>query len=239
MGLLNIPAPLWQGIDALLASFLPAWARLIFWAAFAATMTMSLYRLLSPQKRIGVAKREARAARAALNAYDGDMAGAMPLMRRQFATALRHVGLVLPASLLALLPLLSLLIWAETWYGHALPDPAQSPPVQLTPDGGFSAQWRAANGAASLRITRGNEPLTTIAYTAPVPVVHQHQWWNWLAGNPLGYLPDDSALQQVRVELPERHYIPWGPNWLGSWLALFIPVLFGVSLTIHRFFKIE
>ena len=109
MALFDLPAPLFATLDAGLATVLPAVARLAVWAALAGVGTLFLYKWLSPQGRIGEAKRAAREARRALNGFDGEFGDAGPLIRDQFVTAFRHLGLVVIPTLISILPLLALL----------------------------------------------------------------------------------------------------------------------------------
>ncbi|MDN5844539.1 MAG: hypothetical protein L0H54_13965 [Alcaligenaceae bacterium] len=240
-GLLNLLFPFFGAVDHAMATLLPAWSRLALWALVGAVVTMFLYRFLSPQKRIGRAKREARAARVALNRYDGDFAGVAPLMRRQFVTAFKHIGLVLPSTLICVLPLLSLLLWLETSYGHTYPPAGQAPEIQVTP-AGFQARWDAPQGqagVAEIAVLGEGKVVARVQLPAPVTGVARHQWWNWLAANPAGYLPDDGPIQRVHIALPSGQYLPWGPDWARSWLMVFIPVMFVVSLSLFRIAKIE
>lgn len=238
MGLFDLPAPLFSAVDAAMATFIPATLRLAIWALIAAIGTMYLYKLLSPQTRIGAAKREAKAARKRLNEFDGDFADAGPLIRDQFVTAFKHVGLVVPGTLLAILPLLCLLVWAETYYGQALPEPGATPAITTVPDG-FPASWDDGQTPPHLRVGEAAQPIADITLSAPVGIVTKQPWWHWLAANPIGYLPDNAPLEQVRIALPERHYLPFGPDWMRNWLAIFIPVMFIVSLAIYKWAKIE
>ena len=238
MGFFDWPAPGFTALDQLMATALPDWLRLTIWAGVAAIGTMLLYKWLSPQSRIAEAKKNAREARQRLNAFDGDFADAGPLIRRQFATAFRHVGLVVPGTLLAILPLLSLLLWAETYYGHRLPPPDDPPTVRTVPEGA-ETRWNGAQQPAELSVFNGPTLVAAIDMTAPGGIVTKQPWWHWLAENPLGYLPDDAPVEQVWIALPERHVLPFGPDWLRSWLAVFMPVMFVVSLLMYRWANIQ
>ncbi len=81
MGLFDFPAPLFGAVEALLQPLPPA-ARLALWAAVAAGLSMWLYKLLSPQKKLAEAEAEALAARRELNAFDGEMDEAWPMISR-------------------------------------------------------------------------------------------------------------------------------------------------------------
>src|SRR5688500_20323135 len=82
MGLLDLPAPLFDFVDRSLLGALPPLARLILWAIAGAAVSLTLYRWLSPQRRIAAAKAAALDARRRLNAHDGDLESALPLMRQ-------------------------------------------------------------------------------------------------------------------------------------------------------------
>ncbi|MES1929533.1 hypothetical protein SADO_09764 [Salinisphaera dokdonensis CL-ES53] len=238
MGLFDLPAPLFDLIDAAMANVLPAAARLAIWATVGALLTMFLYKALSPQSRIGTAKREAKDARRQLNEFDGDFADAGPLIKAQFVSAFRHVGLVVPGTLLAILPLLALLLWAETNYGRTLPADGQPPVIQTVPEG-VQTDWQSDVAPAHLLVSDDGGAIADIEMSAPVGIVTKQPWWHWLAENPLGYLPDDAPVDQVHIELPTLEVIPFGPSWMRSWLFVFIPVMFIVSLLIYKWAKIE
>ncbi|GAB3679108.1 hypothetical protein [Salinisphaera aquimarina] len=238
MGLFDLPAPLFTFIDNVMASVLPATLRLVVWAVVGAVGTMLLYKVLSPQARIGRAKKDAKAARRRLNEFDGDFADAGPLIRDQFVSAFRQLGLVVPGTIIAILPLLCLLVWAETWYGANLPEPGQAPTITTQPTG-FDTSWDDAQQPTHLRVGRDGNNIADIVMRAPVGIVTKKPWWHWLAANPIGYLPDNAPLQQVRIELPEPHYLPFGPGWMRSWLAIFIPIMFVISLILYKWLRIE
>lgn len=248
MGLLDLPDPIFSAIDGGLESFLPATFRLVIWAAIAGIGTLFLYRLVSPQGKIGTAKREARAARKRLNEFDGEFSDAGPLIRAQFVSAFKHLGLVFLPTLVSILPLLALLTWLESYYAHALPAEGATPSVQVTPDSEgaqYASRWIQQDDAPHVivsgsRDSRDNDSeLANVAMTAPIPVIEQRQWWNWLAGNPLGYLPADSGIERIAFELPEPEYLPFGPGWMRHWLAVFFPIMTIVSLITYRWAKIE
>lgn len=241
-GLLNLPAPLFGWIDSLMATILPPTARLVVWALIGAVVSMWLYYVLTPQARIGEAKQAAAEARQRLNAFDGEFADAGPLIRAQFTTAFKHIGLLLPGTILASLPVLCLLIWMETAYGHTYPPPGGNPAITATP-ASATAQWVAADDEGdppTLRVQDANgQVVARIEMDAPVPVIHKRQWWNWLIGNPIGYLPDPAPVQRVHIDLPSPHYLPFGPGWVRSWATLFLAVLMITSVLIHRFSRIK
>ncbi|EPC00332.1 hypothetical protein L861_07490 [Litchfieldella anticariensis FP35 = DSM 16096] len=238
MGLLDLPAPLFAWLDQIMAMGLPGAIRLMVWAAIGGAVTLLLYRLLSPQAKIGRAKRAAREARQRLNEFDGELTDAGPLIRHQFVAAFKHIGLVVPSTLVAMLPLLALLVWLDTSYSHTYPSEGDTPKMVASP-GGLDIEWAIIDDKAHINILEDNRLRAEFTLSAPVPVIEQRHWWNWLVANPLGYLPQESGIERVEIDLPQSSYLPVGPDWMRSWMAIFFPVMLIVSLFIYRWARIE
>ena len=235
MGLLDLPAPLFDYVDRSLLGALPPLARLILWAIAGAAISLALYRLLSPQRRIAQAKAAALDARRRLNAHDGDLESALPLMRQSMKAALRHVALVFPAAIVASLPVLALLVWLDAAYGYQLPQDQQAPAVSVEPTT-YSGQWQP-NGSIEVRDQSGTE-VARLTLAQPITHIEKRQWWNTIIGNPAGYLPEQGPIESVSIALPERQYLPIGPDWLRSWVTVALTVLVIASLLIMRIARI-
>ena len=235
MGLFDLPAPFFDFVDRSLLGALPPLVRLILWAVAGAAVSLTLYRLLSPQRRIAAAKAAALDARRRLNAHDGDLESALPLMRQSMKAALRHVGLVFPAAIVASLPVLALLVWLDGAYGYQLPQNRQAPAVSVEPEV-YSGQWQP-NGSIEVRDQSGAE-VARLTLAQPITHIEKRQWWNVLIGNPAGYLPDQGPIERVTIALPERHYLPIGPDWLRSWVTVALTTLVIASLLIMRVARI-
>jgi len=240
MAALDILSPVFNVVDHAIAPALPAAVRLALWAAVLAIGTMLLYKVLSPQKKIGVAKRDAREARRTLNRFDGEFADAGPLIKNQFVTAFKHIGLVVPGTIIAILPLLCFLTWADNHFNYQMPVNGQPPAITTepanTPNAGIA--WQATNPPA-LTVTVDGQATDVYDLAVPVTVIAKFSSWNWVVGNPLGYLPDSSPIDVVHIDLPAREFISVGPSWMRHWLGVFIPVMFIVSLLMFKFAKIE
>ena len=237
MGLLDLPAPLFDLVDNRLQGILPPVVRLVLWAVVAAIASLAIYRWLSPQRRIAEIKAAALDARRRLNAHDGDFDTALPLMRRSIALSLRHVGLALPAVLVASLPVLALLVWLEGAYGYSFPI-GHAPTVTVEPQG-FTAAWRATESGGEIALTDGQgAEVAQLTVDKPITRVEKRQWWNVLIGNPAGYLPAEAPVDGVTIALPERQYLPVGPAWLRSWLVVALAALLITSLAFMRIARI-
>jgi hypothetical protein len=245
VGLLDLPAPLFAGLDTLLSGLAPPTLRLALWGVIAAALSMGAYWLLSPQTRIAQAKADALAARRALDAYDGELTAAWPLMGRVLRTALRQLGLVTSPAVLGSLPVLALLAWLSTTYGHSFPADGAVVPVRTTPQAGAAQVQRVQTDASAqaghevLVLDEAGNVVERFLLSAPVPAIHKRQWWNALIGNPLGYLPDSSRLEWIELGLPQREYLPLGPSWLRAWYVVFFGVLLAASIAIKVAARIE
>ncbi|MGD9742097.1 MAG: hypothetical protein AB7F08_01605 [Dongiaceae bacterium] len=243
MGLLDWPGGLFAWLDRQ-ADFLPPAFRLALWALFGAVLSMALYKAFSPQRRIAAAEAAARSARQALDRFEGEFVDAWPLMRRSLAAALHRLALVLPATLLASLPLFAMILWLSTSYGYEAPSPGQPVPVLVTPPQYEGELLTTPSGAAPLAQgrVRVKDPagvvVADIPLQKPVPSVEKHRWWHLLIGNPAGYLPAEGAIERIDLQLSPQQYLPLGPGWLRGWELPFFTVLLLGSIAIKKFARI-
>lgn len=238
MGLLDLPAPLFGWIDASLTD-VPTWLRLILWGALGGAASMWLYGVISPQERIARSKREQLEARRRLDGFDGELADAWPLIRRLLGLSLGHVGRVIGPALVAALPVVFLLVWVSTAYGHRFPiDDAPAVEVQPTT---LQGRWvEAADRTPRVAISNGRHgTVSEVAVAAPVPVIEKRQWWNVLIGNPAGYLDEAGPAERLRISLPRQQIIGAGPDWLRGWEVPFFAAVLVISLILKRALRIE
>jgi len=240
MGLLNLPHPLLDWLDGLLAGFLPPLVRLLLWSVLAALLAMELYRLLSPQKRLTAIKLQVRDAQRRLNAYDGPFDQAWPLIGRLLRLALHRVGLVLPATLAASLPLLMVIVWLDATYAYRFPEPREPVSVEV-PAPGFDGRLerQAAEPPRALVTDLDGGVVAEVMLNAPIPLLHKWSGWNLLLGNPAGYLPSDAPVDRVTLDLPRLEVLPLGPAWLRGWEPSFFVALFAFALLLKIVRRIE
>lgn len=237
MGILDLPGPLLQWADSLM-TILPTWMRLAAWGVVGGALSMWLYRLISPQQRIARSREEQLEVRRRLDAFDGELADAWPLIRRLLKLSITQVGRVLGPAVLASLPVLCLLVWMSTAYGHIYP--ADPPEVRVTPSS-LDARWIAA-GDDPPRILVTDPDRREVAdqpLAAPVRVIEKRSWWNVLIGNPAGYLDEKSPAQRLEISLPRQEIIPIGPWWMRGWEIPFFLSLIVASLALKRLLRIH
>jgi hypothetical protein len=248
LGLLDLPTPLLAWLDQALAGLLPPAGRIVVWGLVAAAVSMGLYAILSPQHRLRAVRERAAEARRALDRYEGSFAGARPLMGAMFATSLQQLALVLVPAVVASLPVLFLLVWLHGAFAYEVPAHAEAVDLRIEPQG-YEATVEKSDAAVSVVPEIEAPPSLVVhdgtgrvieerALTVPVTSLHKEQWWNALIGNPLGYLPEDSPLEWIELDLPRKEVLPVGPWWLRTWEFVFFTTLVAASLVIKLWFRL-
>lgn len=240
LGLFDLPAPLLQWLDDRLTAFIPVPVAIAIWAVVGAVVCLEIYRIVSPQKRIGEIKQQAKAAQQKLSGYDGEFEGAWPLMKNMLGLSFKRVGIVIPATLAAAYPILVLIVWLSNSYGHHFPLPDEQVAVDVASP--LKARWINSDDGEPPRVQAlqpEGQTVLDMPLTASVPVIHKRVWWNWLIANPAGYLPADAPVDEIRIELREREFFAAGPGWLRGWEAIFIPVLFIAALAYKSARRID
>lgn len=238
MGLLDLPAPALSALNDWLTGFLPTPMVIVLWAAAGAMLSMEIYRLLSPQRRIARMRQDLQAVKRRLDDFDGPFREAWRQICDMLSLALRRVALVVPATLVAMLPVLVLIVWADAQYGRTFPPPGENIDIRVTD--GFQGYWQDSGERPSAKVSDGSgAPVADVEVPRPVPVIHKKQWWNALIGNPAGYLPEDVPFERIDIALPRQEFIGFGPAWLRGWEPLFFLSIFMFALGLKTLRRIE
>lgn len=238
MGVFDLPAPGIAWADETFSNlFSSDGVRIALWGVIAAILSMGIYWLISPQRRIARIVDEERRLRQELW-KDNELTDGMGAVRRLLGLALARIGLVLGPVLVAALPVLCLMAWLQTHYAYALPPPGQSAAVQVEP--AAEGRWIEDGTVPRVEVLdAAGALLESLTLSEPVPVIHKRVWWNVLIGNPLGYLPEEGPLERIEIDLPSREYLSLGPSWLRGWEALFITTLLLASIAFKVVFRIK
>ena len=257
MGLLDLPGIIFDVVEVgLTALSMPAWLRILAWSVISGAAGMWLYRRYSPQSRIAEVRTQIAVAQNDLAKYDGEFNGLLPLIGRQFRLVFTQMRLTLGATLIAGLPILLMLPWLSNHYSNELPAPASTVTICMEPEatiallrpeavlqpsnrsaGCRNIVWPTVPDAITLRDDR--QDLLTLPLQHAVPIIHQKEWWNVLLGNPLGYLPEQSSIRSLHMDLPEQTIIPWGPGWVRGWEFCYFLGVLTVSLWLRWRWKLH
>ena len=243
-------------LDSAMSVVLNDVLRLLIWAIAGGVVSMGVYGLCSPQKKLADLERRAKEAQKALAAHEGDFAQARQLMGQSLGLSLKRLGLATAPALLAGLPMLVLIVWMSDVYSYQLPQPGDSVAIEVE-GGPVQAAWRPAS-AASFDADTGrwqidwpragqtvqlldaaNVEIMQLPPLAPCATVTQAGPWNLLFANPAGYIPDDATITAVRFHYPERQILGFGPSWVRSWMTTFLFAVTVAALVIKVVFKIR
>ncbi len=250
MGFFDILSPVFSWFDTVvLSTFLSPVLKLAFWGIIGSVVSMGLYVLLSSQEKLSKLKVEVATTRKALNDYDGEFSGAWKLISKSLKLSGRQIGLTLVPAVLASLPVLFLLVWLGTDYNYNLPAAGDTIEITISPtsesiqfnankteDGKWQFIW--TTNKEYIVDSKGNN-IIYFPLTKAIPILHKQQWWNSLFGNPIGYIPNNSPLEQIDIALPQNKYITIGPEWLHSAEIAFLLFVVICSLTIQFTFRIH
>lgn len=252
MSLVELPFPLLDAIDAALAIVLPVALRLVLWGGLAGAAAMALYAAVSDQAGIKAQKAAIAGLQGRLRAAQDDFALTMQLSRANLAASMRLLGKVTLPAVLTSLPPIFILVWVAETFASAVPAPGTALAVAFTPAAAAvstlpEAAWGGARervtwpAAGELAVADGQGPVWSIAADArrPPVVVHAPSWWNWLYGNPAGYLRPGSALEEIRFAQAPLDVLGFGPGWLRGWEGVFFASLVTASLTLKRLARID
>ncbi len=243
-------------IDGLLAVVLTDLLRVSLWGLLCGLLSMWLYAVISPQKRLLELREEAATLQKRLSAYEGALGGATKLIRQHLTVAFQRLGLALAPSLLAGLPVIVVILWLGDSYSVSLPKSGDWQPVDVAPldakitcipseairgselDGCWLVQWPSAGQVVGIYDGAGTQ-LMQLPPKKPHTNICQRDWYHSLMTRQLDCLPADTAVEEIRLDLPEREFIPYGPPWLRSWLFLFFAATTVTALFAKCAFRIS
>jgi hypothetical protein len=255
LGLLDLPAPILDWVDGILAAIpLPAVVRLLLYGGIAGWLSMLLYRHTSPQQRLTALRAELATVQSAVIAHDGDFGEMQRLIWRQLSLSLRQLGLTLAPALIGALPLLFSMPWISNHFELTEPAAGQStslcaypidaaktlhwPTSDVAEDGCWNVNWPQPSSSMSLS-DANHRDLLALPLPVPTAIVHKFHAFNWLVANPAGYLPDDAAVDTIRIDMPTRIFLPWGPTWMRGWELPFFFAVFAVSIALKWRWKLH
>jgi hypothetical protein len=252
-GLIDRLFPPLDALDQALSGVLPPLVRLVLYGAASGAITMVVYRLTSDQNGILALKERMRDLRGQLKVAADDFAQTMQLSRENLGVSMHLLFKSLWPALVSSLPVVVIIAWLAMSWSQPLPAAGTAVPLSYQPPtaglatepadalssspGGGMLRWPAAEAPAVLKDASG-AVYEGLGSKPPASVIHKRVWWNAILGNPAGYLPDNAAVEEVRLELPEREVLHAGPGWARGFELTYFAVVVAFSLVIKFIFKI-
>ena len=113
----------------------------------------------------------------------------------------------------------------------------RGPPPWISFSTGWLVAWPEESQSVLLAID--GESVLTLPLEQNIAVIHKQQWWNFLVANPLGYLPEDSTIEQITIDLPERQVLNFGSGWMRGWMFTFFVTFLLSSVGFKFVLRIE
>jgi len=258
MGLLDLPAPIFDAIDGVLAMVMSPVLRLVIWGIFAGWLSMMVYRLFSDQEKIGALKALQKNQQKDIAEFDGEFAELMPLIRHTLALGFRQLGFALGPALLATVPALFIIIWVASEFGYETPAAGSEVFLTVEPvtsdilwsstmeaiigentitENGWLINWPSKG--QSVTMSDDHQPLLVLPLEHGIPIIHKKRWWNLLMANPLGYLPKEGKTDVIHIDLPEAVIIGSGPGWMRGWMFSFFMAFLLSSIAFKLLLRLD
>lgn len=255
MGVLDYPAFLFSALDVAIQGILPGLARVVVWALLSAILSMGLYWVISPQERLAEVKRLSAQTQKILLDYDGDFSGLWPRIGRHLRHTSAAVGLTLGPAIVASLPILCVIIWLDNVYGYTSPKVKEPVTVRVYPvdvtvkwlprqtvkkqsRSVWSIQWPPPQRPIKLYDSQ-QRLLVKLPFKGSAAVLEKRYWWNRLIGNPIGYLPLATPVNQLTFDFRRQEILRIGPSWMRGWELSYFLALVIASIMIKLVFRIR
>lgn len=241
-------------IDSLLFSANADLLALAMWALVLSAISILIFKLISPQKKLSSNSKKITAIRADLlndKVKEELIWQEIALMLK--LSLLRVLFSIFP-TLLAALPIIFMFFSLEKYYGLGAVNPgteiavyfrSSSTSLRLNING---EEVRIKNGGLVKWPLKGNvrvllesrELIATFDSFDANPVLGLRRWWHVFMPMPgrNSYLSDNPQVSQVTFDLPMRELIDFGPSWIRVWFVWFFMWLFIFSLTFKKIFKV-
>ncbi len=253
----NAVFPAMNAVDAWLAGALPLIARVFLFGVVAGIAAMGIYAAASDQKAIPALKKNSRELRRKmLDPSIEEFSEFLKLAKENFLLTFKLLGKVMGPVFLAVLPVLVIASWLDTFHGYSLPQKSQTVTLTLVPvsadfqidppdlliehnDGVILIQPPSnSSGPVSFYISsqlvyEGN------VFTFPVPVLAKKKWWNFIFASEAGYLKPGSPIEEIHIHFPDKPVHNSLPGWASGWEWTFFISILIVSLPIKFIFKIH
>ena len=244
MSLFDLPAPAFNFLDHLMSMALPDIVRLILWAICATGLGIFLYR------RLAQANHQTSPTASGSVAVIPLIISTLPTLliavwlNNNFEYEIPHPGEKVKIKFYSLVPEKSATAPSKSTDKIAQDKTAQGKiaqdkktPLKLRIDN-YEKAWPNLNGRLVFRDT-GSETGAAFPASRIASVVTKRKWWNVFFGNPIGYIPDEFAIEKIKFEATPRKMISVNSYWASNWKLWFVLTL-GVSyFLIMRIFQKE
>lgn len=243
-----------NALDGILAQWLPAIVRFVFWGLLSGVLALALYALLSNQQKLARIKKEIKSLQRSLLTEDLSAGEFKTLGVRNLVLSLTLLKSVLVPGLVSAVPVLLVAFWLSIYYSYEPLTPGNTIDVQVKPRLNHlhieplsavaheGAPIRLVVPAAGQSITFFDREEPAYVWLPERPLteaVQKEQWWNTVLADEAGYVRTDSEIETIRFGLERARFVRSTPVWMSTWeLPYFLAVLVA-ALAVKIGFRIE
>lgn len=234
------------------AGVAPTWLILIVWGSVCGCLTMGLYGLVSPQRRLSDIDDQLAAVISA--AREATVyADVVSASTKRVRLALARLIFVLLPALLAAAPVIVSTLWLESHLSVVEPAPGTAVKVDFEPVHD-RLQWRVSQrdstlhsgstiawpqpGQQGLITDREGELQVPVPFASGYRFVTRH-WWSALLPGVAGYINGDANVAEIRFDLPPTDVTASRMAFLRRWYIWFFVPLGVAALSLKVIFRIR
>ena len=246
--------PVLNWIDGGIGLWIPEFFRIILWGGLSGAGAILLYSWGSDQKGISRIKEEIKNIRKRMFNPDLEKEEYFYYIRKNLFVSLTFLRKVSLPSFMASIPVLINIFWISAFFTFQLPPSGEKVSVKLFPEkndvvakpsevflrtsDGFL--WVVGDDSEPLRfLDRKGLAFSWIPHLPVSGVVYKKKWWNWFVENEVGYIREDSPIDEIRWFYPRKVIIDGVPEWMATWEFPYFATLFLTALGIKFFFRIQ
>lgn len=227
---------------------------LLLWGGILGGVSMGVYGWVSNQKQLQKLNKEIKSIHDQLEDESFAREQGGEAARALLRLAVKRVRLTCFPALLSSLPILVMWGFLFHHFDPRLPEEGEEVAFALFPPASavmvnqkymevkegdeWRLTWPKKEGALQIKDAKG-KLIHSVNLEQPAVQLKKMQWWNIFMPSPYGYLQEDSGIQELRLYLPSKEYLLFGPLWMRSWLTPFFAGLLGVSWGLKYLLKIE
>ena len=243
-----------NALDGVLAEWLPAIVRFVFWGLLSGVLALALYALLSNQQKLARVKKEIKSLQRSLLTEDLSAGEFKTLGVRNLFLSLALLKSVLVPAMVSAVPVLLVAFWLSIYYSYEPITPGDTVDIQVRPRSNhlhIEPQSAVAHVGEPIRLVvpAAGKSITFFDREEPAYVwrperplaatVQKEQWWNGILGDEAGYVRTDSEIETIRFGLERARFVRSMPVWMSTWeLPYFLAVLVA-ALAVKIGFRIE
>ncbi len=232
-------------LDTLLSSFLPLKVRIPLWGALAGTMVVSIFYAVSNRAAIAELKSTLRDLRTRMmDPALEELSEYTELAKENLRVSVSLLLKVIGPALVAATPVVLIVMWVDTFHGHAFPTGGEAVKIFTVPEHGNieirpKHLMKHAGGEVSLLQPEDNTDTITVLvdgktvysgrlFIAPQKVITKKSVWSFILPGLTGYILPDAPVEEIRLDLPKQRFFSSLPSWASGWE---LPFYAGLTFT--------